>query len=404
MQTIDFDAFGLVPIIQNTPFKVTSIALYNDHIYIGTKDGRIVVYRNEPGSAELVSCKLVRGKAVENLTIAGPLHRLLALCGNSVHVLDLYTLQRRKSAEKQMNKKVKGAGLFCLDKSGPPSWRLCFAVKRRLVLFEFDSLKDGDWMFMKELAVPEQCSAMCMYGDSICVGYRKQYYVIRVSTGVTIDVGLMLDGTQEPFIQVLPGPQFLLGGMQGVGVLVDGNADPTSGVIEWSGDIEGSSYTFPYVVSLVLTRPTPVLSLGEDGIGSVLDAGVKGVGATVFGAVEGIGGIFKGSSSSSSNSSKNSRSSNSRSKMIEVHSVIDQHKLVQTIQVPPDAIAIVDNSEHLVPNNSESITFNRYGAVSRAFFVFASAFIFFTTRSCALLYLCLTFLSLLFYLSRLLRK
>jgi hypothetical protein len=176
-QIDDFDAFGLVPIIQNTPFKITSVALYNNHIYIGTKDGRIVVYQNEPGSAELVSCKLIRGKSVKNITIAGPLQRLIALCGSSVHVLDLYTLQRRKSAEKLLNKKVKGAGLFCLDKSGPPRWRLCFAVKRKLVLYEFDSLKDGDWMFVKELAVPEQCSAMCMYGDSICVGYRKQYYV-----------------------------------------------------------------------------------------------------------------------------------------------------------------------------------------------------------------------------------
>ena len=256
----DFDAFGLVPVIQNAPFKVTSIASYNDHIYIGTKDGRIVVYQNEPGSSELVSCKLVRGKSVDNLIIVGPLQRLIAVCGGSVHSLDLYTLQRRKDAEKQMNKKVKGCGsVFCLDKSGPPDWRLCFAVKRKLVLFEYDNLKNGDWHFTKELAVPEQCSAICMYGDSICVGYRKQYYVIKVQSGETIDVPLMLDGVQDPFIQVLPGPQFLLGGMQGMGVLVDGNADPTSGVVEWTGDVKGTACVFflIFIFIFILCYPPP---------------------------------------------------------------------------------------------------------------------------------------------------
>jgi hypothetical protein len=174
---MDLNAFGLVPVIQNAPFKIASVALYNDHIYVGTQDGRIIAYRNEPGSSELISCKVLRGKSVENITIVGPLKRLMALCGGSVHILDLYTLQRHKSSEKQMNKKIKGAGLFCLDKSGPPTWRLCFAVKRKLILYEYDNLNDGDWVFTKELAVPEQCSAICMYDDSICVGYRKQYYV-----------------------------------------------------------------------------------------------------------------------------------------------------------------------------------------------------------------------------------
>ena len=375
MSRLDFNAFGLVPIIQNAPFKITSIATYNDHIYCGTKDGRIVVYRNEPGTSELLSCKLVRGKRVENLIIAGPLQRLLALCGGSVHVLDLYTLQRRKSAEKQMNKKVKGCGIFCLDQSGPPHWRLCFAVKRKLVLFEHDNLKDGDWVFMKELAVPEQCSAICVHGDSICVGYRKQYYVIRVVSGETVDVGLMLDGAQDPFIQVLPGPQFLLGGMQGVGVLVDVNADPTSGVVEWSGDIKGSAYTFPYLVSLVQQYNTKEAANSNGGSGSSSsnnssssgssssgggsNSVANGVKDAIGGAVEGLGNVFKGASSSSSNNNKARIS-----KMIEIHSVIDQHRLVQKIQVPPDSIALVDNSNHVEQNAMTDDHANRYGATA----------------------------------------
>ena len=75
----EFNAFGLVPLVQNTPFKINSLASYNDHVYVGTKDGKIVVFRNTPGSAELLSARLHRSKPVTSLIIAGPLQYVLAL-------------------------------------------------------------------------------------------------------------------------------------------------------------------------------------------------------------------------------------------------------------------------------------------------------------------------------------
>ena len=103
---------------------------------------------------------------------------------------------------------------------------------------------------------------------------------------------------QDPFIQVLPGPQFLLGGMQGVGVLIDTNADPTSGVVEWNGDCLGSAYTFPYVVSLILAANEHKTTRVGEAANFALDTATKGlkagiVGQHVFGAMEGIGNFFE---------------------------------------------------------------------------------------------------------------
>ena len=173
-----------------------------------------------------------------------------------------------------------------------------------------------------------------------------------------------LPGMQDPFIQVLPGPQFLLGGMQGVGVLIDTNADPTSGVVEWNGDCLGSAYTFPYVVSLILAADEHKTTRAGEAANFALDTATKGlkagiVGQHVFGAMEGIGNFFDKNSSSSSAATSGKKE---RSKLIEVHSAIDQHRMVQTIQVPPDAITIVDDSEHLKELDTQAM--NKYGATA----------------------------------------
>lgn len=175
---------------------------------------------------------------------------------------------------------------------------------------------------------------------------------------------LFIIGSQDPFIKLLPGPQFLLGGMGGMGVLIDGNGDPTSGVVEWNGNVLGSAYTFPYVVSLILTDPVNRNDDDNDGVGKVLKNGIVG---GISGAVGGIGGIFKGNSNSTSREIEKMRKSG-RSKIIEIHSVIDRHRIVQTIQAPPDSITILDNSEHHhdFKNRSgdSSVVFNRFGVTA----------------------------------------
>jgi hypothetical protein len=305
----EFNAFGLVPLVQNTPFKISSLASYNDHVYVGTKDGRVVVFRNVPGSAELLSARLHRSKPVTTLLLAGPLQRALALCGGKLYVLDLYTLQRSKTIETAINKRIRGATVFCIDRAGPPLWRLCFGVKRKLVLFEHGGT---EWTFLKELALPESASAMCWFGPSICVGYKREYNIIKVDTGQTIKAGPVLDNGDEPYLKVLPGPHIIAGGMAEVGVLLDLSGNPTSGVVGWSGDVNSSVYTYPYLASLVQTKATDkggLDSAGGDGSGG------SGAAAAAAGLV---GGLFGGGGPAKSLGSR----------VIEVHSVIDQYKLV----------------------------------------------------------------------------
>ncbi len=335
----DFNAFGLVPLVQNCGFKIASMVNYNDHVYVGTTNGRIVVFRDEPGASALIESKLGRSKPVDGLAIMGPLQRIIALCGGRVFVRDLYSLQPCKAEETAMNKRARGAGVFCADRAGPPLWRVAFGVKRKLVLFEHQTQGGGAgaaWTFLKELAMPESVAALCWHGDSICVGYKREYNIVKVNTGQIISVGLTLESPAEPYIKVLPGPQFLLGGMEQVGVIVDGNAMPTSGVVGWSGAVKASAYTFPYLTSLVASKPRH-----GDGDG---DGGDGGLGGAAASRLKGIFGGGGGDGGGGGGGSGNGGGGNG--KVIEVHSVIDQHKVVQTIQVPPDAVQLVDSSDH----------------------------------------------------------
>ena len=334
----EFNAFGLVPLVQNTPFKISSLASYNDHVYVGTKDGKIVVFRNTPGSAELLSARLHRSKPVTSLIIAGPLQYVLALCGGKVFALDLYTLQRAKQIENEVNKHARGASIFCMDRSGPPLWRLCFGVKRKLVIFEH---KGETWSLLKELALPEPASVLCWFGPSICVGYKHEYNIIKVSTGQTVKAGPVLDSGDQAYLNVLPGPHIVAAGMAEVGVLLDLHGNPTSGVVGWSGVVNSSVYTYPYLVSLVQTRASDKGNRDGRATSDNTDGGKSGGAASSAAGI--VGGLFGGSSSSKSLGSR----------VIEIHSVVEQYKLVQTIHVPPDAVMLADSLAYLSGATSE---------------------------------------------------
>lgn len=62
---------------------------------------------------------------------------------------------------------------------GPP-YRLCVCVKKRLLLFDHYS---NDWVYNKELLLPDVPASLAWAGHALLCGYRKEYNMLRDDTG-----------------------------------------------------------------------------------------------------------------------------------------------------------------------------------------------------------------------------
>jgi Vam6/Vps39-like protein vacuolar protein sorting-associated protein 39 len=65
--------------------------------------------------------------------------------------------------------RTRGANRFALDEARAI---LCVAARKRLLLFHFDG---KDFVELKELGLPDTVVSMAWCGDSICLGFKREY-------------------------------------------------------------------------------------------------------------------------------------------------------------------------------------------------------------------------------------
>ncbi|XP_028393424.1 vam6/Vps39-like protein [Dendronephthya gigantea] len=229
------DAFEYASILERLPLVIESITSYDNHLLVGTRPGHLLVYSIKDGTGDQRfevqlkrSNKLFSKKPIVQMTVVPEFNLLISLSDSvvSVHDLDSFIL-------KSVLNKTRGASFFALDlqkhkKSTvfdpTPTFtlRMCVAVRKRLMLFVWRS--DQFEELGEELGIPDVAKTVAWAGDSLCVGFRREYYLIKIATGQLTE--LFATGKNlEPNISVLKDGSLTLGKDE-VTVFIDSEGKP----------------------------------------------------------------------------------------------------------------------------------------------------------------------------------
>uniref|UniRef100_A0A8C7D4W4 VPS39 subunit of HOPS complex n=1 Tax=Oncorhynchus kisutch TaxID=8019 RepID=A0A8C7D4W4_ONCKI len=178
------DAYEPVPILEKLPLQIDCLAAWEDWLLVGTKPGHLLLYRikNNAGTnrfeVTLEKSNKNFSKKIQQLFVVSQYKILVSLLENNIHVHDLLTFQQITVVSK-----ARGATLFACDlqqsPSGEAQLRMCVAVKKKLQLYYW---KDREFHELQgDFSAPDIPKAMAWCQNSICVGFKRDYYLIRVS-------------------------------------------------------------------------------------------------------------------------------------------------------------------------------------------------------------------------------
>ncbi|KAK7506799.1 hypothetical protein BaRGS_00001650, partial [Batillaria attramentaria] len=200
------DAFEADPILDKLPLGIESIACYDNILLVGTKQGHLLQYkitRNPPGEPKKYHTDLERSnksfskKPITQVVAVPELFILISLSDNVISVHDLVTFNLITCVNK-----TKGATLFAVDcqpqdtQSGSKQFylRIGVASRRKIQLFYW---KNRDFHeLLSDLSLYDYPHALSWSKDSLCVGFKRDYYIINVTTGDLKE--LFPVGTQQP--------------------------------------------------------------------------------------------------------------------------------------------------------------------------------------------------------------
>ncbi|KAG7274676.1 hypothetical protein CRUP_004600 [Coryphaenoides rupestris] len=161
------DAYEPVPILEKLPLQIDCLAAWEDWLLVGTKPGHLLLYRIKKDAGTnrfevtLEKSNKNFSKKIQQLYVVSQYKILVSLLENNIHVHDLLTFQQ-----------------ITVSGSGEAKLRMCVAVKKKLQLFYW---KDREFHELQgDLGVPDIPKSMAWCENSICVGFKRDYYLIRM--------------------------------------------------------------------------------------------------------------------------------------------------------------------------------------------------------------------------------
>uniref|UniRef100_A0A674CP75 VPS39 subunit of HOPS complex n=1 Tax=Salmo trutta TaxID=8032 RepID=A0A674CP75_SALTR len=164
------DAYEPVPILEKLPLQIDCLAAWEDWLLVGTKPGHLLLYRIKK-DAGTNRFEVTLEKSNKNFS------KKIQQVENNIHVHDLLTFQQITVVSK-----AKGATLFACDlqlsPTGEAQLRMCVAVKKKLQLYYW---KDREFYELQgDFSAPDIPKSMAWCQNSICVGFKRDYYLIRM--------------------------------------------------------------------------------------------------------------------------------------------------------------------------------------------------------------------------------
>ncbi|XP_010778945.1 vam6/Vps39-like protein [Notothenia coriiceps] len=177
------DAYEPVPILEKLPLQIDCLAAWEDWLLVGTKPGHLLLYRIKKDAGTnrfevtLEKSNKNFSKKIQQLYVVSKYNILVSLLENNIHVHDLLTFQQITVLSK-----AKGATLFACDlqltSTGEERLRMCVAVKKKIQMYYW---KDRDFYELQgDFGAPDIPKSMAWCENSICVGFKRDYYLIRM--------------------------------------------------------------------------------------------------------------------------------------------------------------------------------------------------------------------------------
>lgn len=207
---------------------------------------------------ELIECcKQFSKKPVAQIRVVPELKLIITLSDGLIHINDYDNL----SVVHQIIQKAKGASCFATNLQTKRTLtgevqhvlRMCVAVKKRLILLYW---KNKNFHEMStELNLKDQPRTISWCAESLFIGYKSEYDLIRLSSGMTEEEVKNLSATggrqSEPIITVLHDEKVSINRDENTYIL-DQNGDPHLRYsITWSDIPSDIAEDYPYLIALL---------------------------------------------------------------------------------------------------------------------------------------------------------
>nr|XP_061798818.1 vam6/Vps39-like protein [Nerophis lumbriciformis] len=257
------DAYEPVPILEKLPLQIDCMAAWEDWLLVGTKPGHLLLYRIKKDAAtNLFEVTLEKSnknfsKKIQQLYVVSQYKILVSLLENNIHVHDLLTFQQITVVSK-----AKGATLFVCDlqqsSAGEETLRMCVAVKKKLQMYYW---KDREFHELQgDFGTPDIPKSMAWCESSICVGFKRDYYLIRMDGRGTIKELFPTGKQLEPLVTPLADGKVAVGQDDLTVVLNEEGICTQKCALNWTDIPIAMEHQPPYIIA-VLPRYVEIRTL-----------------------------------------------------------------------------------------------------------------------------------------------
>ncbi|XP_052386213.1 vam6/Vps39-like protein isoform X2 [Carassius gibelio] len=256
------DAYEPVPILEKLPLQIDCVAAWDDWLLVGTKPGHLLLYRIKKDACTnrfevtLEKSNKNFSKKIQQLFVVSQYKILVSLLENNIHVHDLLTFQQITVLSK-----ARGATLFACDlqsSSGEAKLRMCVAVKRKIQLYYW---KDRDFHELQgDVTAPDVPKSMAWCENSICVGFKRDYYLIRMDGRGTVKELFPTGKQLEPLVAPLADGKVAVGQDDLTVVLNEEGVCTQKCALNWTDIPVAMEHQPPYIIA-VLPRYVEIRTL-----------------------------------------------------------------------------------------------------------------------------------------------
>ncbi|RNF09300.1 CNH domain-containing protein [Trypanosoma rangeli] len=255
------EAFRLTELKKKLPYKIESIATVRNLFFVGTNDGKLIVYEVSLQDHDAQCVYIHSSKHKQPIRMIIPIAEeeiLLLVVGDviSVHQLNHMTsaqldcLPEDRLPELHTVKGTKDVVALHLKRQRGTFYMAVLQRKKitvyayRQQLKEFVIVNDG-------LLLPDGAKAVLWVGKNLMIGFRREYVLMQVANGVT-DCLYPTGKSGTPLLLSLdPVPEVLVGEeTTGVRALHDGSRVPGKNGMPWSSIPTSAAYIHPFLLTI----------------------------------------------------------------------------------------------------------------------------------------------------------